>query len=70
MGVMPDPNYENNNYILTNGFTYINEKLYNKLSEFFGIDFEIKREKKYFHIKFIELMILNKSLIKKNISSI
>ena len=68
--VMNDPLHENNNIILTNGYTIINEKLYNKLSDFFGVDFEIKREKKYFHIKFIELMILNKSLMKRNISSI
>ena len=70
MEVMIDPIKEYNNYILTNGFTYVNEKLYNKLSDFFGIDFEIKREKKYFHIKFIEIMIFNKSLRKRNISSI
>ena len=70
IGVMPDPMKENNNYILTNGFTFVNEKLYNKLSDFFGIDFEIKREKKYFHIKFVEIMVLNQYLVKKNISSI
>ena len=70
IGVMPDSMKENNNYILTNGFTFVNEKLYNKLSDFFGIDFEIKREKKYFHIKFVEIMVLNRYLVKKNISSI
>ena len=67
---MHDPMNENNNIILTNGFSFINEKLYNQLSDFFGIDFEIKREKKYFHIKFVEIIILNKFLIKRNISSI
>ena len=69
-GVMKDPNYENNNYMLTNGYAFINENLYNKLSDFFGIDFEIKRERKNFHIKFLEIMILNKSLLKIDISSI
>ena len=68
--VMPDPIKENNNILLTNNFCFINEKLYTQLSDFFGIDFEIKREKKYFHIKYVEIMILNKFLIKRNISSI
>ena len=70
MEVLQDPNKEYNDYILTNEFIYINEELYNKISDFFGIDFEIKRQKKNFNIKFMEMMIFNKSLHKRNISSI
>ena len=68
--VLQDPNKEYNDYILTNEFVYMDEELYNKISNFFGVDFEIKRQKKNFNMKFMELMIFNKSLHKKNISSI
>ena len=68
--VLQDPNKEYNDYILTNEFVYMDEELYNKISNFFGVDFEIKRQKKNFNMKFIELMIFNKSLHKKNISSV
>ena len=68
--VLQDPNKEYNDYILTNEFVYMDEELYNKISNFFGVDFEIKRQKKNFNMKFMELMIFNKSLHKKNISSV
>ena len=70
MEVLPDPNKDYYDYILTKEFIYINEELYNKLSEFFGVDFEIKRQTKNFNLKFMEIMIFNKSLHKRNISSI
>ena len=68
--VLQDPNKEYNDYILTNEFVYMDEELYNKISNFFGVDFEIKRQKKNFNMKFMELMIFNKLLHKKNISSV
>ena len=70
LDILRDPNYENNNFILSKGFTYIDERLYLDLSDFFGIDFELKREKKYFDVKFKEIMILSNILRKKDVSSI
>ena len=68
--VMIDPKNIFNTSILTNDYIFINEKLYFVLSDFFGIDFEIKREKKYINISFNEIMILNDSLRKRDISSL
>ena len=68
MEVLHNPNKEYNDYILTNEFIYLNEELYDKISDFFGVDFEIKRQKKNFNIKIMEIMIFNKSLHKRNTS--
>ena len=72
LDVMPDPIYEVNNssVIYTNGFRIFNEKLYNNIKELFGVDFEIKHEKKYIYIKYIEIYVFNRSLVNKNISSL
>ena len=65
LDIMKDPDYLYNNSILSKDYTFINEKLYLTLSDFFGIDFEIKREKKYFEINFALIIILNEYLKKK-----
>ena len=70
LDIMKDPDYLYNNSILSKDYTFINEKLYLTLSDFFGIDFEIKREKKYFEINFALIIILNEYLKKKDLSSI
>ena len=70
LDILIDPDYEYNNFILSKDYTYINERLYLDLSDFFGIDFELKREKKYLDVKYKEIMILNNTLRKKDISSI
>ena len=70
LDILIDPDNEYNNYILSKDYIYINEKLYSELSDFFGIDFELKREKKYFNVNFKDIMILNETLRKKDISSL
>ena len=70
LDIMFDPDNIYNNSVLSKDFTFINEKIYSILSDFFGVDFEIKREKKYFNVIFSEIIILNESLKKKDISSL
>ena len=70
LDIMTDPDNVYNNSLLSKDFIFINEKIYLILSDFFGIDFELKREKKYLNIKYDAIMILNETLKKKDISSL
>ena len=70
LDIMTDPDNVYNNSLLSKDFIFINEKIYLILSDFFGIDFELKREKKYLNIKYDAVIILNETLKKKDISSL
>ena len=70
LDIMIDPDNVYNNSLLSKDFIFLEEKTYSDLSDFFGVDFEIKREKKYLEIKFCEIIILNKTLKKRDISSL
>ena len=68
--IMIDPDNIYNNCVLSKDFIFIKDKLYFMLKDFFDIDFEIKRQKKYLNIIFSEILILNESLKKRDISSL
>ena len=70
LDIMIDPDNIYNNSLISKDFIFIEEKTYLNLNDIFGVDFEIKREKKYLDIKFCEIMILNQTLKKRDISSI
>ena len=70
LNILIDPENPYNNAVLSKDYTFINEQLYLVLSDFFGVDFELKREKKYINVPFYEMMILNETLKKKDLSSL